>query len=102
MAKLGKRQKDGHSLHDHLMAAWQASGIMPDELYFEPLPLCAESVFGAWHELTTASSGGGFGPGAITHAELLAWQTINHITLSPWESSAILAMDLANRKARME
>lgn len=101
MARMGRRQKDGATLHDHLIAAWKASGEKPSELDIDDLPTCAESLMHVFMQLAQTRPAG-MGPSPISHRDLVAWQEINCIRLTPWESDIVLAMDSAFLKTQSE
>jgi hypothetical protein len=91
---MGKRQPDGATLHDHLAAAWSASGKQPEEMEAEELPPVVGSVLDVYLQLS-ATRQASMGPSPINYRDLVAWQQISGVTLTPWEAETILAMDSA-------
>ena len=101
MAQLGKRQKDGNTLYDHLRAVWNATGRKPEELEIDDLPPCAVSVLIIFQELSNARPAG-LGLAPIGHAGLLAWQQLHGVDLTHWEIETLLDMDQEFMKPRAE
>lgn len=58
-------------------------------------PELPRGAVGAWNAYArlTATRGGGFGPGAITYAEIEAFVRLTGHTLDPWEVEAVRALD---------
>jgi len=82
-------------LRDHLLAVWRATGRMPEEMAEPPIPRGCRTIIEAFSELHSTRSSNGFGPAAISFHDILAWQTVFNVTLSPFELRCIFAMDSA-------
>lgn len=59
-----------------------------------PLPAPCAHVWAWFCELHASRQGGGFGPGPIGHAGILAWQTLTGIRPTRQEIDWLLALDL--------
>lgn len=102
MAELGKRQQDGASLHDHLMAAWSATGRQPEELEQDELPPCIGVLLETYLDLSKTRGSNGMGYSPLNYADLSAWQHVTGVQLTPWEAETLLAMDTATIQAQSE
>jgi hypothetical protein len=91
--KLAARQPDGQTLREHLLAA-AAAGAPVDDLLTTPPPQGAEDLWQAFVDLS-ASRPAGMGPAGIPPSEIVAWQTLCRLRLTPWECETLLAMDRA-------
>jgi hypothetical protein len=67
---------------------------MIDEDLVAPPPPFATDLWLAFAELS-ASRPSGMAPAGIPPTELVAWQTLNRVRLTPWEVETLLAMDRA-------
>lgn len=84
--QLSKPQPDGSTLRDHLRAA-AAVGAAPDARLMAAPPAAMAALWEAFCAL-----GQGFGP-----ADVLAWQALHGVTLSPWEAETLLIMGRVSR-----
>lgn len=92
--ELSKQQKDGSTLKDHLMMAYKASGIMPQQLADAPnLPELAAHVWEYFLQLHIERGSSGMSHRAITSTGIKDWCEISRIKLEPWELRAIRAID---------
>lgn len=98
--QLAARQPDGSSLRQHLQAAANA-GARPDPRLSSTVPEWGQALWNAFIALD-ASRPAGLSRGAIPPSELLAWQQLMGVTLTPWESETLLAMDRAAMAAAAE
>lgn len=91
--QLATRQPDGSPLRQHLQAA-AAAGARPDPRLASRPPAAAAALWDAYAALH-ATRPSGMGPSAITASELLAWQQLHGVRLTPWEAETLQAMDRA-------
>ena len=92
--RLSVPQGDGAPLRLHLQRA-QAAGY-PDPMLAESLQPLPEAVEALWHAFLTLRSAN---DGPVSHAELVAWQQLNGVRLSPWEIETVLCCDRVARDA---
>jgi len=92
---LEARQKDGHTLREHLLSAWEQSGVRPEEFDYPPLPDCVQYLWGYYTELHNRRGNFGFGHVPLTHSEIGWWQRNTLRRLDPWELEALLGIDTA-------
>lgn len=92
--KLSAIQKDGASLREHLMVAFNATGIKQAELAEEtevpPLMAHAWKYFNELHRERTSN---GMGPNYINSTGIKHWCQVNRITLDHWDIEAIKTLD---------
>ncbi|MFZ6755756.1 phage tail assembly chaperone [Undibacterium sp. Ji50W] len=89
---LAKSTKDGLTERDHLIALANITGITPPELLTPPLPPGCDILWRTFCVLHN-SRGGGMGPAAISPANIVAWQQLYKVQLSPWELDTIERLD---------
>jgi hypothetical protein len=77
------------------MLAAERAGIDTGELDPPPTPAGFEELLEAFWQLRRSAGSNGMTPNAITHSEILAWQTLNRVTLEPLEVDMVFAMDNA-------
>lgn len=95
--QLSARQPDGKTLRQHLLAAQRASGITHPLLIDEQLPPGADDLFALTIELSE-SRPQGMGPaGGIPPSEIVAWQQLHNVRLSPWHITTMRDIDRAMR-----
>lgn len=82
-------------MHQHLLAAEQATGRPAPELDVPPLPALCGDVWRLFLELHKRRTRNGFAPAPIDEARLLQWQQLHGATLTPWEIEAIFLLDAA-------
>lgn len=92
---LEKKQQDGNTLRDHLSMAYQATGIMPEDLEAKEMPSLGLHVWKYFLELHNERSSNGMGPNKINSTQIKDWCFISSVTLEPWEVRAIRALDNA-------
>ena len=95
-----KRQPDGNTLHQHLLAAAEATG-RPEPALLKRVPRAASALWEAFCELA-ASRPAGMAPAAIPGTEIEAWQRLSGVQLSGWEVDTLRAMDRAALAAMSE
>ena len=93
--RLALRQPDGSTLRDHLQAAATATG-RPDEQLSARVPPDGSALWAAFVDLSAARPVGMGGAGAVPPSEVLAWQQLQGLRLSPWEIDTLGAMDRAS------
>ena len=76
------------------MAHLKATGVRPPELDVPILPPGTEGLLQAFYDLH-ASRPVGMGPSAIPLSEVLAWQQVMNIALTPWEIETLMCIDRA-------
>ena len=91
--RLSHRQPDGSTLRAHLQAAASA-GIPTDPMLLHRAPPAAAVLWDAFVALNGARHAG-MQPGPILPSEVLAWQQLMGLRLTPWEADTLLAMDRA-------
>lgn len=97
--QLGVRQSDGRPLREHLLSAQRGDGYTHPLLQDDPLPPGGHELFNLVIELGE-SRPQGMGPaGAIPPSEILAWQQLHGVRLSPWAVTTIRDIDRAMRSA---
>lgn len=63
------------------------------------MPPAMRSVWWAFLQLHGARPSGGMGPSAIPPSEILAWQQLNGVELTPFEVDTLLALDAVALRA---
>jgi len=91
--RLSARQPDGSTLRQHLQAA-AASGMVPDPMLRSRPPREAAPLWETFVALNSARHAG-MQPGPILPSEIVAWQQLTGVRLSPWEAETLLDMDRA-------
>jgi hypothetical protein len=91
--QLAAKQQDGSTLRQHLQVAARG-GERPDPRLFSQAPRAAAALWEAFLTLH-ASRPSGMGASGIPSSELLAWQQLHGVRLSPWEVDTLRAMDQA-------
>jgi len=89
---LEAKEKDGHTLREHLTAAWRSSGVKPPELS-NPVPQLISYLWDYYLELHKRRGNNGYGHVALTFLEIEAWERKTQRKLDAWELKAILAVD---------
>ena len=92
--QLQHKQADGKPLRDHLLAA-AAAGRALHPLLAEQPPECVTWLWNAHCELTAARPAGLAGDRPTPATEVLAWQALQGVRLSPWDVDTLAAMDRA-------
>lgn len=91
---LSVKQEDGHTLREHLVAAWKQSGIKPQELKAVPvLPDLVAYLWSYYLKLHSRRVNYGWGHVPLSYLEVEAWARLNKLVLDPWELDAILEID---------
>lgn len=86
-------QPDGKTLREHLFAVWKATRRRPPELDLPPLPAAGVAVWEWFKALDAARGSNGWGPNPISWADLVAWQQLAGVQLTPWEAETLRALD---------
>lgn len=95
---LQHKQADGKPLRDHLLAA-AAGGAPLHPLLAEQPPECCTWLWNTYCELTAARPAGLAGEKPTPPSEVLAWQALHGVRLSPWDVDTLAAMDRAALQA---
>lgn len=96
--QLSARQPDGSTLREHLQAA-AAAGMPADARLHSRVPACVQSLWQAFVALDAARVPS-MGASPILASELVAWQQLHGVRLSPWEAETLQAMDRAAQAQR--
>lgn len=88
--RLQDRQSDGSALRDHLIAAAR-NGAEPDARLHAEAPAGMSQLWSAYTSMSSAR----VGESCIAPSEMLAWQRLHAVRLSPWEVGTIEAVDRA-------
>lgn len=91
--QLNARQPDGSTLREHLLAAARSTGQVDERLNLR-CPPEGRSLVQVWSELA-ASRPSGLGLSGIPPSEIVAWQKLHRVRLSPWEVQTLHEMDAA-------
>ncbi|MBX3634050.1 MAG: hypothetical protein KF683_01405 [Rubrivivax sp.] len=91
--QLLRRQPDGSTLLQHLQRAAELTG-QPDPRLQRRVPPAGAALWDAFCELAAARPAA-MGAGAVPMTEVLAWQQLHGVRLTPWEVGTLLAMDRA-------
>lgn len=92
--QLNARQPDGATLREHLLAAAQATGRTDERLQLR-CPPEGRQLVQVWAELSASRPAGLGGASGIPPSEILAWQRLHNVPLSPWEVQTLQEMDAA-------
>lgn len=90
---LSKPTPDGLTQRDHLQAHARSTGEIPAELMLPEIPRGCVGLWNTFIELHNSRANTGMGPTGISFSDLLAWQQLTGVTLSPWELETILRID---------
>lgn len=96
------RQKDGHSLREHLESAQRATGHAPPGLIGPPCPPTLRHLWRWFLDLSARRGGGGFGPAPLLWSEIAAWARLHRLSPTPWELDVLTALDDAFIAVRSE
>jgi hypothetical protein len=88
--RLSETQADGATLRDHLLAA-AASGAGRDALLDVRPPRGTERLWDAFAALSASR----VPESGIAPSEVIAWQRLHGVRLSPWEAETLEAVDRA-------
>lgn len=91
--QLCQRQTDGAPLREHLLAEARMTGETSPLLRAE-LPAWAGGLWQAYTELADERQAG-MGPCGIQGTQILAWQRLAGVRLTPWEVDTLRAVDRA-------
>lgn len=91
--RLAERLPDGSTLRQHLVAAAAHAGRADPRLEAQP-PAGVDHIWRAFLDLH-GSRATGFGVSAIAPSEVLAWQQLRGVRLTPWEVDTLAALDSA-------
>jgi len=84
------------------VAIQKASGSVPPELDIPPVPIGTQPILDTFELLHATRQAGGFGISPIPLSEIVAWQEVMRIRLTPWEVETILLIDRAAMNELME
>jgi hypothetical protein len=91
--QLSTRQSDGSTLREHLQVAAD-NGTRADPRLGAAVPPEMAALWAAFVALDNARPAG-MGKSAIPPSELIAWQQLHGVRLTPWEAETLMAMDRA-------
>lgn len=91
--QLATRQSDGSTLREHLQSAAAQGQPADPRLGAGAPPQCA-ALWDAFVALNGARPSG-MGASAIPPSEIVAWQQLHGVRLTPWEADTLQAMDRA-------
>ena len=100
--RLGRRRKDGTTELDHLLAIQRATGTITPEMEIPPAPRGSSLIIETFDQLHGTRPSGGFGISPIPLSEIVAWQRVMRVRLTPWEIETILKIDRAALDELME
>ena len=76
------------------MAA-EAAGHHTGELEPRPIPSDCHALLAAFWSMRRSAGSNGMGPNAISYSEILAWQSLTCVQLTPFEVDLLFVMDNA-------
>lgn len=88
--ELSKPEKDGKTLRSHLEAVERATRKPMERLHKE----CPAHLVYLWHWFIDLSNARVPGE-PIGYKDIVAWQEITGITLTPWEAEVIRSLDIS-------
>jgi len=91
--ELGKRQKDGASLREHLESVHRQTGRMPDQLEPVEIPYYIKYI---WEWFCSMSNGRGYaewGAMPLTYSEIKAWAELTKCEPMAWEVEILKKID---------
>ena len=91
---LGKRQKDGRSLREHLEGVYKMTRVRPPELIQPDVDKRLDYILGWFIELSSGRDGGLSGANPLRWGEIQAWSQMTGRRLDYWEIVTIKAMDV--------
>lgn len=92
--QLSLQEKDGYSRRQHLLAAWEASGIEPEELASAPpLPAAGLPFWTFYTRLHSSRQSNGFAAMRMTAHDVKAWSDLLRVRLEPWEIQAFVQVE---------
>lgn len=92
--QLGQRQRDGRPLRDHLLAA-QRGGYSHPLLQAPHLPPGGVELWELYLRISRASRQGLNEQPTLAPSQVLAWQQLHGVRLSPWELDTLDAIEQA-------
>lgn len=92
--QLDKAQADGQPLRAHLVAAAQHSG-QPDPRLSRQVPRAGAELWRLYGTLNACRPPSMGGVVCVPPSEILAWQQLHGVALTPWEVETLMAMDRA-------
>lgn len=84
---------DGVPLRTHLESLENQTGITPEKLIDFGPPFQLEHIWNWYEEVTIGRGSDGFGPAALSYADIYAWVSLLKIEISPWEVKALRLID---------
>lgn len=92
--ELSQAGSDGVPVHEHLNLVYERTGELPELLANAPeCPTGAAQTWADFLELHSERGSNGFSLSRITSRDILAWQEVNEVKLSPWDVAQIKALD---------
>jgi len=94
---------DGTTRRDHIEEAARQLGKTPEELWpvedeaddAPEVPEGGECLWNWFQELSAGRGNNGFGPTAISWADIEAWARLTAVELTPYETLTLRSMDAA-------
>ena len=90
---MGRRDREGTTFRQHLEAVAQATGETPPELIPLPIPAGCGAVWSVFLQLNARRGNNGMALSPIALADIVAWQTLMGVELTPWEIETLLQLD---------
>jgi hypothetical protein len=85
---------DGVPVHEHLNLVYERTGELPAELANAPeCPTSAAQTWADFLEMHGSRGSNGFALSRITWRDMVDWQTIRGVVLTPWEVDQIRDLD---------
>ena len=97
--ELSKPEKDGASLRSHLESVQRQTGITPEQLAVDELPDCIAHVW-LWFCQLSPKRAVGMAAGPIASLEIEAWARLHRIEMTPFEVTALEALDTVYLQAQ--
>ena len=94
-------QEDGVTLQLHLENYWKQSGVKPEQLDVDPIPLEIEYVWAWWLQLHETRQMG-MEANHIAYTEVASWSKLMQIQPTCFEIKCIMALDTVYLNYRAE
>lgn len=93
--ELAKPAPDGVPTREHLELVYERTGELPEALANAPeCPNGSAQLWADFLELHSMRGSNGFGASRITCRDIVDWQSVRGVRLSPWDVDQVMAMDL--------
>jgi len=87
--------KDGHTPRAHLEAAQKMTGKAPRRLTEAEVPSWGQYLLNLFWDLQSARGSTGWGPAAMSWADMTAWIQLRRLRLDAWEVDVLRRLDQA-------